>query len=100
MFSNRNRVRLRNLGRWALNRPRHCRRFSGDCMSLSEVPEGMSATIYCNADVKTIERGLYLGVSVKVLRNDSSEPNLIVAVGDSRYVLDRRVATKIRIRIQ
>ncbi len=55
--------------------------------------------VYCNDDIKTIERGLYLGVQVKVMRNDLTEPNLIVAVGDSRYVLDRRVAEHIRVRI-
>lgn len=100
MLSNRNRVKLRSLGRRFFNRPRHCRRFAGDCLSLSEVPQNMAATVYCNTDVKTIERGLYLGVSVHVQRNDSSEPNLIVAVGDSRYVLDRRVANNIRVRLQ
>lgn len=99
MLSDRNRVRLRNFGRRFMNRPNHCRRFAGECMALTEVPVGNSATVYCNADVQTIERGLYLGVNVMVQRNDSNEPNMIVAVGDSRYVLDRRVAQNIRVRI-
>ncbi|PKN80405.1 MAG: ferrous iron transport protein A [Candidatus Cloacimonetes bacterium HGW-Cloacimonetes-1] len=99
MLSNRHRARLRGFGRKLFNTKKHCKRFDGDCLSLADVPEPMHATIYCNGDITTIERGLYLGVMIKVLRNDITEPNIIVAVGDARYVLDRRVANKIRVRI-
>ncbi|MDD4277097.1 MAG: FeoA domain-containing protein [Candidatus Cloacimonetes bacterium] len=34
-----------------------------------------------------------------MFRNDLDEPNVIVAVGDSRYVLDRRIAQNIRVRV-
>ena len=99
MLTNRNRARLRGFGRKLFNVRHHCKRFDGDCLSLAEVPEHLKATIYCNGDISTIERGLYLGVSIQVLRNDLAEPNLIVAVGDARYVLDRRVANKTRARM-
>jgi Fe2+ transport system protein FeoA len=55
--------------------------------------------IICNHNLKTIERGLYVGMQVSMFRNDHSEPNIIVAVGDARYVLDRRIAKEIRVKV-
>ena len=67
-----------------------------DC--LANAQEGRVVVIACNSDHKTMERGIYTGVEVKVLRNECKEPNLIVAVGDARYVLDRRIAKRIKVR--
>ena len=67
----------------------------GDC--LANVAEGNVVVIVCNNDHKTMERGIYTGVQVKVLRNETDEPNLVVAVGDARYVLDRRIAQRIKV---
>ncbi len=53
----------------------------------------------CNNDIKTIERGLYHGKKVMSQRNEPGEPNIVVAVGDARYVLDRRIARMIRVRL-
>lgn len=64
---------------------------------LSQVAAETSVAIACNNDHKTVERGLYDGVQVKVLRNEADEPNLIIAVGDARYVLDRRIARRIKV---
>lgn len=61
--------------------------------------KGQEALITCNNDIKTIERGLYHGKKVKAQRNVTGEPNIVVAVGDSRYVLDRRIARMIRVRL-
>ena len=36
---------------------------------------------------------------ISVFRNEPDEPNLIIAVGDSRYVLDRRIAALIMVRV-
>jgi Fe2+ transport system protein FeoA len=66
---------------------------------MSELAEGTKATVYCNNDLRTIERGIYLGAKVTIFRNEIEEPNLIIAVGDSRYVLDRRIAQNIRVRV-
>lgn len=71
----------------------------GDCIPLSELEKGRSATVHCNNDLRTIERGIYLGAPIIMFRNDLDEPNVIVAVGDSRYVLDRRIAQNIRVRV-
>ncbi|HOH46538.1 MAG TPA: FeoA family protein [Candidatus Cloacimonadota bacterium] len=98
MLSRRNQVRLRNFGRRMRGGRRVCRVCPGDCVSLSELPTGAKGRVLCNNDTKTIERGLYENSLVEVYRNEEGEPNLIVAVGDSRYVLDRRIASLIRVK--
>ena len=67
-----------------------------DCLANAEADKVV--TITCNNDHKTMERGIYTGVSVKVLRNEKEEPNIVIAVGDARYVLDRRIAQRIKVR--
>ncbi len=99
MLSKRDRVRLRNLGRRLNLRPQRCECASGQCITLSELSTGSEALITCNNDIKTIERGLYHGKKVSAFRNEPGEPNLVVAVGDSRYVMDRRVARLIKVRV-
>jgi hypothetical protein len=71
----------------------------GDCISLDKLPEDQNAIITCNHNLQTIERGLYLGSLITMSRNDLNEPNIIVAVGDARYVLDRRIAKEINVRV-
>ncbi|MCB5278038.1 MAG: ferrous iron transport protein A [Candidatus Cloacimonetes bacterium] len=66
---------------------------------MSDLTEGISGTVYCNNDIRTIERGIYVGANIVIFRNEEDEPNIIVSVGDSRYVLDRRIAHKIRVRV-
>ena len=99
MLSKRDRVRLRQFGRRFGSRPKTCHCHSGDCISLADLEPGVEALITCHNDLKTIERGLYHGKRVMVQRNESGEPNLVVAVGDARYVLDRRVARMIRVKV-
>ena len=99
MLSNRYRARIRRFGRKFMHRNRQYLCTVGDCLSLAEVPEGQKAMISCNRNLKTIERGFYLGMQISMFRNDANEPNLIVAVGDARYVLDRRIAHDIRAKI-
>jgi len=99
MLSNRNRMRLRRYGRRLFMRPRACHCSRGDCITLEKLGEGLNARVTCNNDLRTIERGLYHGVEVSVMRNAEGEPNIVVAVGDSRYVLDRRIASLIRVRV-
>jgi Fe2+ transport system protein FeoA len=64
---------------------------------MSELGEGISGTVSCNNDIRTIERGIYIGVKIQIFRNEADEPNIIISVGDARYVLDRRIAKSIRI---
>ena len=81
-------------------RPRSCQCRSGECTSLAELCAGRLAFVTCNNDIKTIERGLYHGQRVSILRNEPGEPNIVVAVGEARYALDRRIAALIRVRVQ
>lgn len=99
MLSDRHRARLRRIGRKLFMRPQACRCHRGDCVSLAELSEGKSAVITCNSDLATLERGLYHGMTITAFRNQPEEPNIVVAVGDARYVLDRRLALIIRVRL-
>lgn len=78
------------------------RHYSEECPvignNLSSATQDSVVTIICNNDHKTVERGLYTGVKVKILRNEPEEPNIVIAVGDARYVLDRRIARRIKIK--
>lgn len=99
MLSNRNRARIRHWGRHFGQNKKICPCGLGDCLSLEKMPEGENAIIICNPNLNTIERGLYQGAQISMFRNAADEPNIIVAAGDARYVLDRRIAETIRIRI-
>lgn len=72
---------------------------SGQCIPMSEVTEGSEGIVSCNNDLRTIERGIYSGAKISIFRNEKDEPNIIVAVGDARYVLDRRIAETIRVKV-
>ena len=78
-------------------RKQDSREFQRSCEDLAQAEAETIVTITSNNDHKTVERGLCTGVKIKVLRNELDEPNLIVAVGDARYVLDRRIARRIKI---
>ena len=99
MLSPRNRSRLQRWGQRMMNRQKTCKFCPGDCMPLADLSSGSSATVMCNHDTKTIERGLYMGAKLDIYRNEAGEPNLIVAVNDSRYVLDRRIAGTIMVKM-
>ena len=94
------RHRMMQFGKRFMQKKRICALCPGDCLPLSEIPSGTKATIQCNHDTRTIERGLYFGARLEVYRNEEGEPNLIIAVSDSRYVLDRRIAKGIRVRVE
>lgn len=99
MLSKRNRLNLSSFGLRFRGRHKPCHCQAGDCISLDELKSGKEALITCNNDIKTIERGLYHGKRIFTQRNEPGEPNIVVAVGDARYVLDRRVARQIRVRV-
>ncbi|GAB1365263.1 hypothetical protein MASR1M36_01340 [Candidatus Cloacimonadaceae bacterium] len=99
MLFERHRARLRRWGRQFRGRQKTCPCAIDQCFSLDQLPQGSSAIIICNRNLKTIERGLYVGSRLSMFRNDSGEPNIIVAAGDARYVLDRRIAREIRVKV-
>ena len=93
------RRRMRHWGTRLFQSRRVCPCQRGDCLPLSELTEGINGTVYCNNDLRTIERGIYVGAKISIFRNEKDEPNIIVSVGDARYVLDRRIAQNIRVRV-
>lgn len=99
MLFGHHRTGLKHWGRRLRGRHKTCPCAIDQCFSLDHLPENANAVIICNRNLKTIERGLYIGSRLSMFRNDSSEPNIIVAVGDARYVLDRRIAQEIRVKV-
>ena len=99
MNSNRHRNRLRRLGARLFFTPRPCPCERGECVPLKALQEDQSAVITRNGNLATLERGLNQGMKITMFRNEPSEPNLIIAVGDARYVLDRRLAAHIMVRV-
>ncbi len=93
------RHRMRQWGNRFFQSRRQCPYQRGDCLPLTQLTEGKSGIVSCNNDLRTIERGIYVGSRISIFRNEEQEPNIIVAVGDARYVLDRRIAELIRVRV-
>ncbi|HPH93819.1 MAG TPA: FeoA family protein [Candidatus Cloacimonas sp.] len=98
MLSRRNRVRIRGWGRKFSGRKRHGVCKAGQCITLDQLPEGNSAIVIHNNNLKIIERGLYIGALITMFRNNF-ENNVVVAVGDARYVIDRRIAGTIKVKV-
>jgi Fe2+ transport system protein FeoA len=74
---------------------RKCWKDFDNAYELSDIQEGKEVIIICNHDLKLIEMGLYVGSRIKVMRNSMSDPNIIIAVGESRYSLSREIANEI-----
>ncbi len=74
---------------------RKCWKDFDNAYELSDIQSGTEVIIICNHDLKLIEMGLYVGSRIKVMRNSTSDPNIIIAVGESRYSLSREIAKDI-----
>ena len=98
MVSRQNRVRIRSWGRKFSGRKRHGVYKAGQCITLDQLPEGCNAVVIHNNNLKIIERGLYIGALITMFRNNF-ENNVVVAVGDARYVIDRRIAGTIKVKV-
>jgi Fe2+ transport system protein FeoA len=66
--------------------------------NLLSAKQGKKYVIMCNPDKKTMEMGLYVGGLISVQKNDFSDPNIVIGVGESRYIIPRELAEKILIR--
>lgn len=73
----------------------HQRRCFGECISLNEAEIGKKYIILENPDVKTMEMGLYRSGIITVHKNEEDNPNIVVGVGESRYIIPRELAEKI-----
>jgi len=54
--------------------------------------------VVSNPDKKTMEMGLFRGAPVSVVKNSPGDPNMVVAVGRSRYMISRTTAETIAVR--
>lgn len=90
LFRNRNRLR--------------CGRDSGGgqgiCCAhpLSDFAQGANVVVISNSDRKTLEMGLFTGALVTVMKNRPNDANMVVAAGESRYIIAKEAAGKIQVR--
>jgi len=85
--------------RWGRGRKQQsCPHPDWHCEVLSEARQDERVKVICNRDHRTLERGLYNGVEITILRNEPDEPNMVIAVSDARYGLDKKIANRIRVK--
>ena len=69
------------------------------CRMLADGFEDRVYQIVANPDRQSREMGFFPGMDVRILRNVEGEHGLVVAVGAARYVLARKAAGAIHIRL-
>lgn len=65
---------------------------------LSDFAQGANVVVVSNSDKKTLEMGLFSGASVTVLKNRPRDANMVIAAGESRYIIAKDSAEKISVR--
>jgi Fe2+ transport system protein FeoA len=65
---------------------------------LSDFAQGADVVVISNSDKKTLEMGLFSGALVHVMKNRPSDANMVVAAGESRYIISKEAAQKIQVR--
>jgi len=65
---------------------------------LSDFAAGADVLVVANSDRKTMEMGIFNGARIHLLQNHENEPNLVIALGDSRYTVPREIAAQISVR--
>ena len=65
---------------------------------LSDFAQGANVVVVSNKDRKTLEMGLFTGAFVSVLKNRPSDANMVVATGESRYIIAKEAAVRISVR--
>lgn len=79
--------------------PRHRHRHGRHRLRpLNELRPGCGGIIMSNPDHRTVELGLFSGARIRVEHNDLDEPNMVVAVGESRYAIPKVTAGHILVR--
>ena len=64
---------------------------------LSDFAQGADIVVVSNSDRKTLEMGLFTGALVKVIKNREKDANMVVAAGESRYIISKEAAVKIQV---
>lgn len=65
---------------------------------LSDFAQGADVVVISNSDRKTLEMGLFSGALVHVMKNRPGDANMVVAAGESRYIIAKDAAQKIQVR--
>jgi Fe2+ transport system protein FeoA len=65
---------------------------------LSECREEEVYVIIDNQDKQSMEMGLFSGARVKVIRNSIESPNMVIAINESRYMLNKETARQIMVK--
>lgn len=77
---------------------KRCHRYRDrDYASLNQAELGKKYVIVCNPDRKTFEMGIFAGGIISVQKNDPNDNNIVVGVGNSRYIIPRELAERILI---
>ena len=64
---------------------------------LSDFAQGADVVVVSNKDRKTLEMGLFSGALVKVIKNRAKDANMVIAAGESRYIISKEAAVKIQV---
>ena len=65
---------------------------------LSDFAAGADLVVISNGDRKTLEMGLFSGALVTVIKNQPNSANMVVAAGESRYIIAKDAAVKIQVK--
>jgi len=65
---------------------------------LSDFAQGADVVVISNGDKQTLEMGLFSGALVHVMKNRPGDANMVVAAGESRYIISKEAAAKISVR--
>ena len=65
---------------------------------LSDFAQGADVVVVSNGDRKTLEMGLFSGALVHVMKNRPGDTSMVVAAGESRYIISKEAAVKIQVR--
>ncbi len=65
-------------------------------LDLAELNQDYMITF--NPHRKSFELGLYIGNTVRVIRNNYFQRNIIIAVAESRYMISKDIAKRIKVK--
>ncbi len=76
----------------------HGRHRHHHAMNLDEGKLETKYYVVSNPDRKTMEMGIYNGSAITIQKNEQIDPNIVVGVGESRYIIPRTLAQTILIK--
>jgi len=80
---------------WFRRHGRRCKPVAEHTGVLSQCAAGNRVVITGNAELASVELGLYTGAAVEILHNDAGNQMLVVQVGDARLSVPRKWADAI-----